>query len=52
MDAQQIYEKLWASYQRTGKIGPVKPKSDTHAKVVAHAAALSIFNRQKGKQYV
>lgn len=44
---EQIYENLMKTYERTGKIGRVKPYDWNHARKVAHAVALAIFKRGK-----
>jgi len=45
MDRQELYDKLWHAYQLKGKIGPVKPKNNEHAKKICYMAALSIYER-------
>jgi len=42
-----IYENLLKKYERTGKIGPVKPFNMEHAKKVAWSASQSIYERNK-----
>lgn len=44
---ETIYANLMKSYERTGKIGRVKPFNMKHAQKVAHAVALAIFKRGK-----
>lgn len=47
MQLEIIYENVYNKYLKTGKIGPVKPFNNEHAKKVAYMAAQSIWNRQK-----
>lgn len=42
---QEIYNDLLKTYQRTHKIGNAKPYNIEHAKKIAWAASLNIFNK-------
>lgn len=42
---QEIYNDLLATYQRTHRIGNAKPYNMEHAKKIAYAASLNIFNK-------
>lgn len=44
---ERIRENLLKAYERTGKIGKVKPFDREHAKKIANAVALSIMNRER-----
>ena len=44
---EQIYENLMRAYYKKGRIGKVKPFDIKHAQKIAHAVALSIFNRER-----
>lgn len=42
----EIYNDLLKTYQRTHKIGNVKPYNMEHAKKIAWAASLNIYHKQ------
>ena len=46
IEQTEIYNNLLNKYPQTKKIGPTKPYNLEHAKKIAHAAALSMYNRQ------
>lgn len=47
---QEIYHALMKTYEITHKIGRVKPYDLSHAKHVAYAASINIYNRELKKQ--
>lgn len=46
----EIYNALLKTYQRTHKIGPAKPYNMEHAKHIAYAASINIYNRELKNQ--
>jgi len=44
---ERIYANLMRTYERTGRIGKVKPFDWEHAKKIAHAVALRILHSER-----
>lgn len=46
----EIYHALIKTYEKTHKIGNARPYDLSHAKHIAYAASLNIYNRELKKQ--
>ena len=47
---QEIYHALLKTYEKTHKIGNARPYNLSHAKHIAYAASLNIYNKQLKQQ--
>ena len=47
---QEIYHALMKTYEKTHKIGNTRPYNLSHAKHIAYAASLNIYNKQLQQQ--
>lgn len=43
---QEIYHALMKTYEKTHKIGNTQPYNWSHAKYIAYAASINIYNRE------